>query len=276
MWLALDESQGASLVEPVVGGETNCADYPGSFITPGVTGTGAQAALAALVTRLASTGTSIDKSVLLGGNGETSEAYVFVDATGNVLATGASAATNLPTTTGAYVSTFNNGATGAFDDCYTAKLQRSDLTPVYFSYLNVGAGSSDDGPDAACGGVIDSNTPNLLYIGGNTESTVAFAGAPASALGFQTTFQGIEDAFVMKLDMSASGAAALQYATYIGGGGKTQVDTGAHQLGTGLAVLAGTTGSNGTTDAPNIPLGNSLPGELRIWRRELRAGRRVF
>ena len=27
-WLSLDQSQGASLVEPVIGGETNCADYP--------------------------------------------------------------------------------------------------------------------------------------------------------------------------------------------------------------------------------------------------------
>src|SRR5271155_3337448 len=126
VWLALDEShQDEAPVEPVIGGETSCADYPGSFITPNVTGIGAQAALAALVTRLASTGTSIDTSVLLGGNGEMSDAYVFVDATGNVLVTGASAATNLPTIEGAYVMTLNNGATGTYDDCYTAKLQRS-------------------------------------------------------------------------------------------------------------------------------------------------------
>jgi hypothetical protein len=265
VWLALDEShQGGAPVEPVIGGETSCADYPGSFITPNVSGTGANA-LAALVTRLASTGTSIDKSVLLGGNGKMSQAYVFVDATGNVLASGESAATNLPTTTGAYVSTFNNGATGAFDDCYTAKLQRSDLTPVYFSYLNVGAGSTGpDGPAAAqegvCGGVIDSNNPNILYIGGNTFSTVAFAGASPGVMGFQPTFQGTEDAFLLKLDSSVSGLTALQYATYIGGGGKTQVNTGAHQLGTGMAVLAGFTSSNSTTNAPDIPLGNSLPG----------------
>jgi uncharacterized repeat protein (TIGR01451 family) len=266
VWLALDESQGASLVEPVIGGFTSCADYPGSFITPGVTGIGAQAALAALVTRLASTGTSIDKSVLLGGNGEMSQAYVFVDATGNVLVTGASAATNLPTTTGAYVSMSNNGATGALDDCYTAKLQRSNLTPTYFSYLNVGAGSVSGtsgitGTSAAvCGGVVDSNNPNILYLGGNTFSTVAFAGAPASVMGFQPTFQGTKDAFLLKLDSSASGLAALQYATYIGGGGITEVEAGAHQLGTGMAVLAGSTTSNGTTNAPNIPLANSLPG----------------
>jgi Bacterial Ig-like domain (group 2)/Divergent InlB B-repeat domain len=263
-WLALDESHaGGAPVEPVIGGQTNCADYPGTFITPGVTGTGVDGAFAAMVTRLASTGTSIDKSVLLGGNGEMTTAYVFVDATGNVLVTGAGASTNLPTITGAYVSTFNNGSTGTFDDCYTAKLQRSDLTPVYFSYLNMGAGSvaaTETTPAklAVCGGVIDSNNPNILYIGGNTFSTVAFAGAATSALGFQSTFQGTEDAFLMKLDMSVSGAAALQYATYIGGGGRTQVDTGAHELGTGLAVLAGTTSSNGTTNAPNIPLGNSL------------------
>ncbi len=266
-WLALDEShQGGSPVEPVIGGETNCADYPDStFITPAVTGIGADAAMAAVVTRLASTGTAIDKSVLLGGNGEMSVAYVFVDATGNVLATGGSASTNLPTKTGAYVSAFNNGNTEPFDDCYTAKLQHSDLTPVYFSYLNLGAGSvaptqGTPGQEAVCGGVIDSNNPNILYFGGNTFSTVAFAGAPASALGFQPTFQGTKDAFVMKLDISKSGLAALQYATYIGGGGATEVTTGAHQLGTGLAVLAGRTSSNGTTNKPDIPLRNSLPG----------------
>ena len=264
MWLALDQSQGASLVEPVIAGRTECADYPGKFITPNVTGSGAEA-LAAVVTRLASTGTSIDVSVLLGGNGAMSAPYVFVDTTGNVLVTGGSASTNLPTMAGAYVSTFNNGATGAYDDCYTAKLQRSDLTPTYFSYLNMGAGSTGPGSpagqqEAACGGVIDSNNPNILYLGGNTFSTVAFAGAPTTALGFQPTFQGTEDAFLMKLDSSVSGLAALQYATYIGGGGITEVNTGAHQLGTGMAVLAGLTTSNSTTNAPDIPLGNSLPG----------------
>src|SRR5271155_5245900 len=116
-WLALDQSQGASLVEPVIGGETSCADYPGSFITPNVTGIGDLNALAGVVTRLASTGTSIDKSVLLGGNGTTLTPYVFVDATGNVLVTGGSASTNLPTMTGAYYMAFNNGTAVGIDEC---------------------------------------------------------------------------------------------------------------------------------------------------------------
>src|SRR5271170_1281576 len=114
VWLALDEShQGGAPVEPVIGGETSCADYPGSFITPNVTGIGDLNALAGVVTRLASTGTSIDKSVLLGGNVTTLTPYVFVDATGNVLVTGGSASTNLPTMTGAYYMAFNNGTAGA-------------------------------------------------------------------------------------------------------------------------------------------------------------------
>ena len=124
----------------------------------------------------------------------------------------------------------------------------------------MGAGSTDQGQEAECGGVIDSNNPNILYFGGNTESTVAFAGAPASVMGFQSTLQGTENAFVMKLDISKSGTAALQYATYIGGGGATVVSTGAHQIGSGLVVLAGRTNSNSTTNKPDIPLGNSLPG----------------
>ncbi len=88
MWLALDESQGASLVEPVIGGQTGCADYPGDVYHAEREWNRDKPRRRAVVTRLASTGTSIDQSVLLGGNGVMSTAYVFVDATGNVLVTG--------------------------------------------------------------------------------------------------------------------------------------------------------------------------------------------
>ncbi len=127
--------------------------------------------------------------------------------------------------------------------------------------------------EAVCGGVIDSNNPNILYFGGDTYSTVAFAGAPTSALGFQPTFQGTEDSFVMKLDISKSGSAALQYATYIGGGGLTEVDTGAHQLGTGMVVLAGRTSSNSTTNKRRtFRWGIRCRAEIRTRRRVRRAG----
>jgi hypothetical protein len=272
VWLGLDTSQGPSLVEPVIGGQTSCTDYPGSVLNP-VTATGVDA-IAAVVTRLVSNGGSIDHSVLLGGNKQMSNGFVFVDPSGNVLLTGPTQATNLPTTTGAYATSFNNGGTGAASgtsDCFTAKLQRSDLTPTYLSYLNVGAGSTGTGTGfsgSGCGGVIDSANGNVIYLGGNTESTVAFSGAAAGVLGFQPTFQGTQDTFLMKLDTSLSGAAELKYATYFGGGGTTGVQTGAVDLGsgivsnsTGVVALAGHTTSNSTTNAPDIPIFNAFTGQ---------------
>jgi hypothetical protein len=270
VWLALDESQGPSLVEPVIGGQTTCADYPGSVLNP-ITGSDTTAAI---VTRLVSNGASIDHSVLLGGNNEMSNGFVFVDPSGNVLFTGPTQATNLPTTAGAYATAFNNGLTGAASgttDCFTAKLQRSDLTPTYFSYLNVGAGSTETGTGfsgSGCGGVIDSANGNVIYLGGNTESTVAFSGAAAGVLGFQPTLQGTQDAFLMKLDTSLSGAAELKFATYFGGGGVTGVQAGAVDLGagivsnsTGVVALGGHTTSNSTTNAPDIPIFNAFSGQ---------------
>jgi hypothetical protein len=268
VWLALDASQGP--VEPVIGGQTSCADYPGSVLNP-VTGTDT---IAAVVTRLVSNGESIDHSVLLGGNKQMSNGFVSVDASGNVLLTGPTQATNLPTTGGAYATSFNNGETGAASgtsDCFTAKLRRSDLTPTYFSYLNVGAGSTGTGAGFSgngCGGVIDSSNGNLIYLGGNTESTVAFSGAAAGVMGFQPTFQGTQDAFLMKLDTSLSGAAELKFATYFGGGAVTGVQSGAVDLGsgivsnsTGVVALGGHTTSNSTTNAPDIPIFNAFTGQ---------------
>jgi hypothetical protein len=266
-WLALDTSQGASSVEPVIGGVTSCADYPGSLLNP-VTAT--SDASATVVTRVASNGGSVDQSILLGGNGQMSVGYVFVDSSGNVLLTGPTQSTNLPTIAGAYATAFNNGGSGAASgtyDCFTAKLQRSNLAPTYFSYLNVGAGSSSNS-ESGCGAVIDSVNENILYVGGNTESSVAFSGAGTGVFGFQPTFQGTQDSFLMKLDTSLSGTAELKFATYFGGGGTTGVKTGAADLGTGIVAnssgviaLAGHTTSNSTSNAPDIPILNPFPGQ---------------
>ncbi len=268
VWLALDTSQGPSSIEPVIGGQTSCADYPGSVLNP-VTGSDT---IAAVVTRLEPNGKSIDHSVLLGGNKQMSNGFVSVDSSGNVLLTGPTQATNLPATTGAYATSFNNGETGASSgtsDCFTAKLRRSDLTPTYLSYLNVGAGSTGTGFSGnGCGGVIDSANGNLIYLGGNTESTVAFSGAAAGVMGFQPTFQGTQDTFLMKLDTSLSGAAELKFATYFGGGGATGVQSGAVNLGSGIVsnsagvvALGGHTTSNSTTNAPDIPIFNAFTGQ---------------
>ncbi len=250
--ISLDTSQGPSSIQPVVSGLTNCSNYPGTQIQP-ITG-----GFASVATRLTVSGTAIDASVVLGGNGTTNGAFSSVDSSGNVLISGATSTTDLPTTTGAYLTTFNNGGAGTYD-CFVAKLPRSGLTPPsYLTYLNTGGGSTT-GSQVGCGAIEDST--GKLDAGGNTVSATAFhvgAGGANLANGFQTTFQGTQDTFGMRLDPTQSGTAELLYASYYGGGGVTNATSGALDLGNGVVAIGGYTTSNGGTNAPNIPLQNAF------------------
>jgi hypothetical protein len=254
----LDSSQGISSIQAVVTGITSCSDYPGTKIQT-ITGS-----VAAVVTRLATSGAAIDVSVLLGGNGEASGAFGSVDSSGNVLIASATSSTNLPTTTGAYMTEFNNGGAGTFD-CYIAKLPRATFNPPsYLTYLNTGGGSTAAGGGGAgsgvgCGAIEDST--GKIDAGGNTVSATAFhvgAGGANLANGFQTTFNGTQDTFAMRLDPTLSGTAELLYATYYGGGGVTNATNGALDLGNGVVAIGGYTKSATTgPTAPDIPLKNA-------------------
>src|SRR5260370_18666645 len=130
-WIGLDASQGASLIEPVIAGTTNCKDYP---VTTGGPTTGTNDNF---VTRLNSTGASLDMSILLGGNGQERGGFVSVDKSGNVVLAGGTTSTNLPATIGAYATKLNNGGAGN-EDCFGAKLKPA-LGGDSFPYLDFGA-----------------------------------------------------------------------------------------------------------------------------------------
>jgi hypothetical protein len=249
--VSMDTSQGPSSIQPVVTGLTDCSDYPGTQIQP-ITG-----GFASVATRLTVSGAAVDASVLLGGNGTTNGSFSSVDGSGNVMIAGSTSTTNLPTTTGAYMTTFNKGGAGT-DDCFVAKLPRSGLTPPsYLTYLNTGGGSTSSS-QVGCGAIEDS--AGKIDAGGNTVSATAFdVGVDGANLanGFQTTFQGTQDTFGMRLDPTLSGTAELLYATYYGGGGVTNATNGALDLGNGVVAIGGYTTSNGGTNAPNIPLQNA-------------------
>src|SRR5260370_28527979 len=104
-----------------------------------------------------------------------------------------------------------------------------------------------------CGAMPGPSTGDSLA-GGNTFSTTAFTAA-GGANGFQKTFVGAEDTFLVKLNPSLSGTKQLIYSTYLGGGGTTEVQTGGVLLGApGLVVLGGNTTSGVKTFPPDIPL----------------------
>src|SRR5260370_332341 len=244
-WIGLDASRGASLIEPVIAGTTNCKDFP---VTTGGPTTGMNDNF---VTRLNSTGASLDMSILLGGNGQERGGFVSVDKSGNVVLATGTTSTNLPATVGAYATKLNNGGAGN-EDCFVARLNRS-LVVDYLTYLNVGAGTPSTINPIGCGAISDPSTGDILA-GGNTFSTTAFTAA-GGANGFQKTFAGAEDTFLVKLNPSLSGTKQLIYSTYLGGGGTTEGQTGAVSFGaSGLVVLGGSTTSGVDPFRPDIQL----------------------
>jgi hypothetical protein len=257
VWLALDKSQGTANIEPVLGGETNCSNFPSvTVLNPVTDPSGTSTGLATIAVRLMPSGAAIDKAASLGGNNDLGGGFIAVGTGGNVILSGETQATNLPTKN-AYVNTFNNGATPPpFDDCFVTILNRADLSISYLTYLNVGGGSTS-GDGAGCGAFEDASG-NILA-GGNTPSPTAFnlgPGGTSLANGFQTTFQGTKDTFAMKLNPSLVGVNQLGYATYFGGGGDTRAGNGSFDLGNGVVAIVGGTTSNTATG--DIPLKNAF------------------
>jgi uncharacterized repeat protein (TIGR01451 family) len=255
VWLALDKSQGAANIQPVLGGETSCANFPSATpLNPVTDPSGTSDGITTMAVRLMPSGAAIDKAATLGGNHDVGGGFIAVGTGGNVILSGETQATNLPTKN-AYVNTFDNGATPApFDDCFVTILNRADLSISYLTYLNIGGGSTS-GEGVGCGAFEDASG-NILA-GGNTVSATAFnlgPGGASLANGFQTIFQGTKDTFAMKLNPSLVGVNQLLYATYFGGGGDTRAANGSFDLGNGVVAIVGSTTSNATNG--DIPFKN--------------------
>ncbi len=251
IWLSLDETQ-ASGVQPVLGGETNCSDYPTTTVINPVTAP-TNKDFGSVVTRLTPTGNAIDQSALLGGNFQVSGSFVSVGNGGEVLIAGSTSATNLPVQN-AYVSTLNNGNAG-FADCYVGKLERSDLKATYLTYMNTGGGSTN--LNASGCGAFEDSSGNILA-GGNTVSATAFnLGGVNLANGFEPNFPATatEVTWAAKLNPGLSLTNQLVFATYFGGGGVTKAANGAFDLGNGVVAIVGATTSN--TSVGDIPLQNA-------------------
>jgi hypothetical protein len=255
IWLALDKTQGAANVQPVLGGQTNCSDYPTTTTINPVTAP-SQSDIAVVATRLTASGGAVDKSAMIGGNDQVSGSFVSVGVGGEVLIAGATSATNLPVKN-PYVATLNNGNAG-FADCFVAKLERSDLAATYLTYTNTGGGSTKI-KSSGCG-AFDDSSGNILA-GGNTISATAFnlgPGGASLANGFEPTFpaNATDATWAVKLNPNLSGINQLVFATYFAGGGKTAATNGAFDLGNGVVAIVGRTNSN--TAVGDIPLKNAF------------------
>ena len=209
-----------------VTGTTLSTDFP---TTPGAYQTASGGGEDAFVTKLNATGTALVYSTYLGGSGSDDGLGIAVDAAGNAYATGQTASTNFPTTTGAYQTTF-----GGVEDAFVAKLNATGTALVYSTYLG------GTGFDIGIGIAVD--TAGSAYVTGVTEST----DFPTTPGAFQTIYGGGEDAFVTKLNPTGT---ALVYSTYLGGSGLD----GGNGIAVDAAGNAYVTGATGSPDFPTTP-----------------------
>jgi len=184
----------------------------------------AQESIDAFVTKLSSSGSSLEYSTYLGG-GEGEEGYgIAVDGSGAAYVTGWTNSTDFPTHTPYQTDQVN-------EDAFVTKLSSSGNSLVYSTYL--GGGSWEYGYGIAVDG------SGSAYVTGVTGSE------DYPALNPYQTYQGIGDAFVTKFSSSGD---CLAYSTFIGGS-KDEQGHGIAVDGSGSAYVTGYTYS---TDFPTL------------------------
>ena len=166
----------------------------------------------------------------LGGAAEDDGYGVGFDSFGNVYVTGQTASTNFP---GA-----SNTSGGGFD-VFVTKISPDGSTLIYSTYIG---GSGLDSGNAIAVDYLG----NAYVAGGTGSNNFPHTG------GFQTSFGGSLDAFVLKLNSSGS----MVYSSYLGAGGD-DVANGIAIDSSGAAYVAGL-----TTSQNNFPLVNAFQNAM--------------
>jgi hypothetical protein len=202
-----------------VTGRTFSTDYD---VTPGAFQTTNGGGRDVFVTKLNATGTALVYSTYIGGSGDEVGFGIAVDGSGNAYVTGWTTSTNYDVTPGAFQTTNGGGA-----DVFVTELNAAGTALVYSTYIG---GSSDD---VGYGIAVDGS--GNAYVTGRTYST-NYDVTPGA---FQTTYGGVWDVFVTKLNATGT---ALVYSTYIGGSGQDYGYAIAVD-GSGYAYVTGVTNS---------------------------------
>ncbi len=235
-----------------IAGDTQSTDFPRLNPVQSVFG----GATDAFVTKLNPAG-AISFSSYLGGANVEHTGGVAVDASGNMYVAGGTLSVNFPLA--APLQAVNGGS----QDVFVTKISTSPPLLVYSTYLG-GTGGQVGSPEQANAIAVDS--AGSAYIAGVTNS----ANFPVTAGAFQTSFNGVQDAFATKLN--AAGSAKL-YSTYLGSSSfdwasGIAIDSGGNAYVAGYTSSAGfpavsgvQSGFNGFYDAfvsKLNPLGNGL------------------
>lgn len=198
------------------------------------------------VVKLDPSGSQLLYATFLGGSGCDQGNSIALDTFGNAYVGGSTPSINFPTTDGAFAR-----ARAGSTDGFVIKLDPNGF-PLYSTYLG---GSNFDN---VSGVAVDAD--GKVYVSGTTSST----NFPTTPGAFDRTRAGSTDAFVAKLDPSATGVASLIYSTYLGGSAGEGFQIGIAVDPSGHAYV------KGRTDSPDFPTTenafdrtyNSPPGDF--------------
>lgn len=212
-----------------ISGRTESTNFP---TTPGALDT-THNSIDGFVVKVAPGGGSLVYATFLGGSVTDEATGIAVDDYGAAYVTGYTYSTNFPTTAGAFDTTYNGSV-----DAFAVKLSPDGSALSYGTFLG-GSGPSDRGAGIAL------DDSEAAYIHGYTSSS----DFPTTPGAFDTTHNGSEDAFIVKL---APDGSALTYSTFLGGSGmETAVSIAVDQNGAAYV--------SGSTDSANFP---TTPGSF--------------
>ena len=212
-----------------VTGRTQSTDFPTANPLQGSNGGDYDA----FVAKLNADGSALLYSTYLGGSNYDWGEGIAVDNAGNAYTMGWTRSSNFPTTAEAFDTSHNGG-----EDAFAVKLNADGNALVYSTYF--GGSDSDRGE-----GIAVDNAGNAYTMGWTRSSNF-----PTTAEAFDTSHNGYEDAFAVKLNADGS---ALVYSTYLGGS--------RGDYGYGIAVdNAGNAYVTGRTDSTDFPTASPLQG----------------
>lgn len=233
------------------GSDGNCNAYP--------CGSGCIATVPdAFVTEFSPDGSALVYSTYLGGANADAANAIALDAAAHIFVAGATASPDFPVSANAYQSLCVtcttdplNGAGNAFVTELDSQ-QSGSQQLVYSTFLG-GSGvyvnpiTGGRAGEVATGLALDAAAN--IYVTGATPS----ADFPHTGNAFQAACHGcangLEDAFVSKLDSSQSGSAQLVYSTFLGGSLNNQADAIASDAAGRIYITGNTT----STDFPTTP-----------------------
>jgi hypothetical protein len=170
-----------------VTGFTLATDFP---TTVGAFDTTYNGNFDAFVTKLNSSGSALVYSTYLGDVDFDSGNDIAVDSSGSAYVTGSTSSPNFPTTVDAFDTTFNGGPS----DVFVTQFNASGSAPLVYSTFLGGSGDTSTGiaDDEGLGIALDN--VGGFYVTGSTRS----ANFPTTPGAFDTTHNGVSDAFVTK------------------------------------------------------------------------------